>query len=69
VYACTTLWKCEVDLHEVFAKKKEPMLQGLDPNYDGVYAVIHRGRVLIFYSNAALKKVGLENVSEGISLI
>ena len=45
------------------------MLQGLDPNYDGVYAVIHNGRVLIFYSNAALKKVGLENVSEGISLI
>jgi hypothetical protein len=45
------------------------MLQGLDPNYDGVYAVIHRGRVLIFYSNTALKKVGLENVSEGISLI
>jgi hypothetical protein len=56
-------------LHEVFGKKRKPLLNGLDPAYDGIYSVIHAGRVLIFYSNTALRKVGIENISEGLRLI
>ena len=61
--------KFDISFHPVFRKKQKPMLEGLDKNYEGVYAVIHEGRVLVFYSDVALHAAGHGNVSEGLRLL
>jgi hypothetical protein len=56
-------------LHEVFQQMKEPIFQGLDANHDGIKSCFYGGFVHIFYSNLALKKVGLNHISEGLHVI
>ena len=56
-------------VHEVFYQPKEPIFGGLDANHDGIESFFHDGFVHIFYSNVALQKVGLNNISEGLHVI
>jgi hypothetical protein len=38
---------------------KTPLLKGLQEDYDGILALTHEKKVLIYYSNKALSKIDL----------
>ena len=36
---------------------KTPLLKGLQEDYEGILAVTHQNKVLVYYSNKALSKI------------
>ena len=55
-------------LSGVFGLQK-PLLRGLQEDYDGILAITHEKRVLVYYSNKALSSIDLPQLVRGLSIM
>ena len=55
-------------LSGVFGLQK-PLLRGLQEDYDGILAITHEKRVLVYYSNKALSSIDLPQLVRGLRIM
>jgi hypothetical protein len=55
-------------LSGVFGLQK-PLLRGLQEDYDGILAITHEKRVLVYYSNKALSLIDLPQLVRGLKIM
>ena len=55
-------------LSGVFGLQK-PLLRGLQEDYDGILAITHEKRVLVYYSNKALSLIDLPQLVRGLNIM
>ena len=55
-------------LSGVFGLQK-PLLRGLHEDYDGILAITHEKRVLVYYSNKSLSLIDLPQLVRGLNIM
>lgn len=58
-----------IGVHSIFLKLKPALLNCLDASFDGILTVAKSGHVMVFYSMTALRKIPIQHISAGISLM